>query len=90
MKKVTNIQRICEACILNGIYSPDEIKDFLEKDGKLPVHTRSVWLTIGKSIKKEMEDKGIKTKLWIKSKEDKKYYLVDVVLYPETMVEQAS
>lgn len=87
---MTNKQRICEICLQNGIYKKDEIQFMLDNNIEIPIHTKSVWLSKGKVIKEGMENKGIKTKLWIKQDDSDKYFLIDVVLYTKDMIENAS
>lgn len=84
---MTNKERIIEAAILKGIYTPEEIQNMLENGEEIPLHTEKKWLKKGKKVKKDMEDKGVKTKLWLKSRENEKYFLVDVTLYSDKMVE---
>lgn len=82
---MTNIQRICEAAILSGVYTPEEIQQMLENDIEIPLHTKSRWRKKGMKVREGAE--GITTKLWLKKGKEDKYYLVDVILYSEDMVD---
>ena len=85
---MNNVQRICEAAILAGIYRPAEVEYMLKNNIEIPLHTKSRWKKKGMRVKDNME--GIKTKLWLKKGKEDKYYLVDVVLYSDDMVEKTS
>ncbi|MCR4612343.1 MAG: hypothetical protein K5644_10630 [Lachnospiraceae bacterium] len=83
---MNNLQRICEVCILNNIYTPEEIESLL-KAGKEPeVHTKSYWRKKGKIPIDN--DSGIKTKLWTKKSNTNEYFLVNTTLYSENMVKK--
>jgi len=82
---MNNLQRICEICLLNNIYTPDELQSLL-KAGKEPaVHTKNYWKKVGKIPKPNAT--GIETKLWIKNQSNNEYYLRKTILYSESMVE---
>ena len=81
---MNNLQRICEVCILNNIYTPDEIKTLLEQGKEPPVHTKKYWRKQGKIPKDNAT--GIETKLWSKGNSSENYYLVNTTLYSENMV----
>ena len=84
---MNNLQRICEICILNGIYTPEELEALL-KDGKTPeVHTKSYWKKLGKIPKPNID--GITTKLWKKDKNSEEYFLIKSKLYSASMVTDA-
>lgn len=79
---MNNIQRICEACILSGVYTPDQIQSLLEKGEEPDVHTKSYWDKLGMKPKKN--EKGIKCRLW--KKERNKFFLVPSILYSADQV----
>lgn len=82
---MNNLQRICEICLLNNIYTPDELQALL-KAGKEPaVHTKNYWKKAGKIPRHDAT--GIETKLWIKNQSNGEYYLRKTILYSESMVE---
>ena len=74
---MNNIQRICEACIRSGVYTPDQIQALLE-NGKVPeVHTKSYWNKLGMTPKDDEE--GIVCKLW--KQDNERFFLVPSILY---------
>ncbi|MBE5899654.1 MAG: hypothetical protein E7279_08640 [Lachnospiraceae bacterium] len=84
---MNNLQRICEVCILNGIYTPDELEALLTQ-GKTPdVHTKNYWKKLGKIPKPNVE--GITTKLWKKNNDKEEYFLIKSKLYSASMVTDA-
>lgn len=66
---MNNEQLIVAAAIGHGLYSEEEVEEILEEQGTLPVHSFSIWKTLGFVPKKGSH--GFEAYLW-KKKQNKK------------------
>lgn len=97
---MTNEQIIIDTAISLGIYDEEEIEEFLEKQGTLPLHTFAVWKTLGYVPKKGVH--GYETRLWkrktkkqddtdkekISEENRKDFYLTKAFLFDISQVEK--
>lgn len=66
---MTNEQIIADVAISAGIYTLEEIENFIESGREIPLHTFKGWTTRG-NYKIKAGEHGIETRLW-KKKEKK-------------------
>ena len=82
---MTNEQIIADAAVSAGLYTLEEIKEFIDAGKEIPLHTVSGWSARG-NYKVKTGESGIETKLWKKSK-DEGFYLSKAYLFSENQVE---
>lgn len=84
---MTNKKRIFETALSQGAYTPEELQEMRNNNIEIPLHTKKRWHKEGYRIRKGMENRGFKTKLWLLS-QNNNYYLADVILYSDKMIEK--
>ena len=93
---MTNEQIIAKMAILAGLYTEDEVIDFLKEGKEIPLHTLNGWTARG-NYKIKAGEHGLETRLW-KKKEKKdnrngseeykeKFYLTKAFLFSLDQVE---
>lgn len=97
---MTNEQIIIDTAISLGLYDEEQIEEFLEEQGTLPLHTFAVWKSLGFVPKKGTH--GYETRLWkhkTKKKDEnekeeisednkKDFYLTKAFLFDISQVER--
>ena len=82
---MTNEQIIADAAVSAGLYTSEEIKEFIDDGKDIPLHTVSGWSARGEYRIKPGEH-GIETRLW-KKRKDEGFYLSKAYLFSENQVE---
>lgn len=64
---MTNEQIIADAAVSAGIYTREEIEEFIGSGREIPLHTFKGWLSRG-DYRIKAGERGLETKLWKKRK----------------------
>ena len=75
-------------CMMNKIFTEEQIKEYKEKEQLLPMFTKEEWIKKGYKIKPEYEKKPYVVRLWIQNKNKHKFYFVPCNLYSDKMVDK--
>ncbi len=94
---MTNAQIIADVAITMGIYTENQIEEFIKAGREIPLHTYQGWASRG-NYKVKKGEHGVETRLWrrkvktdkIKDNEEPvlEYYLAKAFLFSERQVEK--
>ena len=95
-----NVEIIAKEALEHGIYTEDEIKEMMNKEGCVPLHTYSYWKDKYGMLVKHGEHAVVTTELWRRKKNDEsddlnneqenkpEYYLQKAFLFSKEQVER--
>lgn len=88
---MNNNQIIANECIKAGLYTEEQIREMLEKEGSICVHTIKEWFDRGYKIRKG-EHACITTRLWKmssdKEKNESHFFLAKAFLFDKSQTER--